>query len=209
MWASARAILSFLVLAAISNAQDVCTIGGLTETNIVDGIRIARGSVTFGSAVSNLLLFQPISATVATPPILFSHSDVAIADARTDLRPIAVRLARRGASVLVLERVVHWEPGDNTSSREPGLIDCAADWLLSQPSMDVLHAVYVGPKLKEHEGSRGRPLAFTKIKPTRRGNLWVPLAETDDEAVGITKAESQDRLVELIAGHMVMDVTAK
>ena len=88
MWAFARVTLSFFVLAAISHAQDACTVGGFAKTNVVDGIRTTRGSVAFGSAVSSLLLFQPISATVTTPPILFSHSDLAIPDARTDLRPI-------------------------------------------------------------------------------------------------------------------------
>ena len=118
-------------------------------------------------------------------------------------------MASRGASVLLLERVIHWEAGDNTASHEPGLVDCASDWLLSQPNMDVLHAVYVGPKLKKHEGSQGRPLAFAKVRPTRRGHLWVPLGETEDGTIGFTKADSQNRHVESVAGHMVMDVTEK
>ena len=57
MWAIARFILSFLSLVAISNALDSCTISGLTETHVVDGIRIARGSIGLGSMASNALFF--------------------------------------------------------------------------------------------------------------------------------------------------------
>lgn len=211
MWAIARFILSFLSLVAISNALDSCTISGLTETHVVDGIRIARGSIGLGSMASDALFFEPISTTQPTPPILFSHSEVTIADTRTDLRPMAVRLAKHGASVLVLERAILWEPRDDVANREPSLVDCASKWLLVQPRMDVMHAVYVGPRLNGNNGSRRKPLAFTKLKPPAGGRLWVPLAESEGgyETVGFTKAETRDRLVALIEAQWSIEVAGK
>lgn len=211
MWAVARLALSFLALAAMSNAQDSCTIHGLTEPHIADGIRIARGSVTYGSLASDALLFQPTSTAVSTPPILFSHSDIAIADAGTDLRPMAARLAKHGASVLVLERTVLWEPRDDVANREPGLVDCASKWLVAQANMDVAHAVYVGPRLNDNDGGhRRRPVAMSNLRQSARG-LWVPLAEAEDgeDTADFTKPESQDRLLSAIEAHWLVDVTEK
>jgi hypothetical protein len=69
MWA-VRFTVSVLTLVALSNAQDSCVVRGLVESQIADGIRVARGSIAFDSVTSNALLFQPISTNDPTPPIL-------------------------------------------------------------------------------------------------------------------------------------------
>ena len=107
---------------------------------------------------------------------------------------MALQLAREGGTVLLLERPVSWEAANDSTTRNPRLLDCGSIWLLSQNSLDLLHITYVGPRLQDGDENLRTPLAIANLKLPRRADLRVPLAEakTGSDTLGFTEAETRD-----------------
>jgi len=204
--------LVVVTLLAVANAQHTCKVSGFDSTHNANGISVATGFISEGPFSTGALLYRPIAPTQAMPPVLFSHSDIKTGETRTDLRPMAATLARHGAMVLVLERTVMWGPIDELANRDPHLPDCASQWLLSRDGVDVLHATYVGPRFQQTaKNSRRYPLGFVNLKQPRRGNLYVPLAESEagSETLLLTTSYGQDRMLKAIEAHWSVEVVQK
>jgi hypothetical protein len=144
--------LSLLLLAAISSAQNTCAAEGFAGANSLDGIRAATGVVRVGSLSTNALLLQPMVAEKPYPPVLFSYSEIKIADSRTKLLSIAMRLAKDGAAVMILERTFVWDPQNDPVERDPRLLDCASDWLTLQKNVEFFHTTFIGPQVRDGSG---------------------------------------------------------
>jgi len=203
-----RLIAVLALTGATAGAQTLCRAQGLDSATYRDGVRILVGTIAYGSQSVGVLLLEPISTTHPSPPVLFAYSEVVIASGRTDLHPMASQLARDGGAVLLLERPLFWEPADDAATRNPGLLDCASEWLLSQNNLDLLHITYVGPRLQDGGERRRTPLAIKSLKLPRRGGLRVPLAEATagSDTLGFTEAETRERLVKGIEQHWLVRV---
>lgn len=203
-------LIAVLALAgATANAQNTCTVQGLDRATHRDGVRTLTGTIAYGSESVNVLLLEPKFASRPSPPVLFAYSHVVIARQRTDLFRMALQLARDGSEVLLLERPVFWEAADDPATRNPGLLDCASVWLLSQKNLDLLHITYVGPKLQDRGEKLRAPLAIENLKLPKRGGLRVPLAEakTGTDTLGFTEAETRERLGRAIEQHWLVRVS--
>ena len=200
--------LSLLLLVTISDAQNSCEVDGLASANSLDGIRAATGIVRKGSLSASMLLLQPVAVDKPHPPVLFSYSVIKVADSRTELFGTAVQLAKAGAVVMVLERTFAWAPDGQSVDRDPRLIDCASDWLLSQKNLDLGHTTYVGPKVRGETDKPRLPSGFARLPHPRSGCLRVPLGETEDgnDALAFTKPEVRDRLISGIQQHWLVVV---
>jgi hypothetical protein len=183
---------SFCLPAVCQTDKDIeCKVSGFSDNNSDEGVSNQKGTFRIGTLQSSAQMFRPTAST-PTPPILFSHSSIAINDQETDLVPFAKLLAKRGATVLVLERTVRWEPRDNIANRERPLVTCAFDWLVKQPGIDFAHFVYVGPRLSSGKGVPRIP--FEPLVAAGSDPFWVPVAETEgtDYTDKLTSASGQD-----------------
>jgi hypothetical protein len=208
MFTVIRLIAVLAVIGATADAQNVCTVEGLDSATHRDGVRTLAGTIAYGSQRGGVLLLEPIFTTHPSPPVLFAYSEVVIAAGRTDLHPMALQLARDGGTVLLLERPVFWEAAHDAATRNPRLLDCASDWLLSQNNLDLLHMTYVGPRIQDDDEKLRTPLAIANLKFPRRGGLRVPLAdaETGSDILGFTEAETRERLLKAIEQHWLVPV---
>src|SRR5262249_52989616 len=121
-----------LALGTVANAQDACKATGFDTPTNSDGVNVARGFISDGDFSTSAYLYRPLTARQPSPPVLFSHAEIVISKTKTDLRPMAIKLAEHGATVLVLDRTVMWEPRDGNAIRDPHLPDCGSQWLLSR-----------------------------------------------------------------------------
>jgi hypothetical protein len=208
MFTVIRLIVVLALMGATAEAQDVCKVEGLDSTTHRDGVRTLAGTIAYGSQSTGVLLLEPNFTPHASPPVLFAYSEVVIAQERTDLHPMALQLARDGATVLLLERPVPWEASEDAATRNPRLLDCASVWLLSQKNLDLLHVTYVGPKVQDDNEKLRTPLAIANLKLPKRGGLRVPLAEakTGSDTLGFTEAETRERLLKFIEQHWLVPV---
>ena len=197
-----------LALLTVSHAQDTCKVKGFDDARDVNDIRVATGSISDGDLSISAYLYRPLVPQHPSPPVLFSHSDIEISKTKTDLRPIAAKLAKDGAMVLVLDRTVMWEPRDELANRDPHLPDCASRWLFSRQDVDVLHGTYVGPRFAQSGRVVGRlPQGFIDLKQSPR-DLYVPLAESEGgrETISLTTADGQEGTVKAIETHWSVEV---
>jgi hypothetical protein len=200
--------LSLLLLITISNAQNTCAVEGLARANSLDGIRATTGIVRNGSLSASMLLLQPVAADKPHPPVLFSYSEIKVADSRTELLGTAVQLAKAGAVVMLLERTFAWAPDSHPVDRDPRLLDCASEWFLSQKNLDLLHITYVGPKVRGETSKPRLPSGIAHLPHPRPGCLRVPLGATEDgnDTLAFTKPEVRDRLISGIEQHWLVVV---
>jgi len=201
-----RFSLSLLLLVTISNAQDTCSVESFAGGDSIDGLHSSRGVVrTTGSLRTNVWFFQPVATTRPRPPVLLSYSEIQLAESRTKLIGVGIELAKAGAFVMLLERSLVWEAQNHPVDRDPRMLDCASDWLVSQKNLDLLHTTYVGPKVQDETGKPRYPSGFAHAPQPRRGDLWFPLGETQD---GNTKEFMQfelcDRLISSIEQHWLV-----
>ena len=171
---------------------------------------LPTGAISDGSQTIGVLLLEPSSVTRPSPPVLFAYSTIEISGIRADLSPMASRLARDGATVLVLQRHIVWETVDDTTSHYVGLLDCTATLLLSLRNLDLLHITYVGPRIQDGIGPLREPLAIRNLKLPKQGDLLVPLAEarTGSDTLAFTKPEIRQRTLETIERHWLVPVSA-
>jgi hypothetical protein len=158
---------------------DECRVSGFSDDHSGNRTSIRTGTFSVGTLQSSAQLFRPLSTSSATPPILFSHSSITVGEHQTDLYKLAQQLAKRGAAVLVLERTIRWEPRDNAANREGPLVTCAFNWLIKQPSMNLTHVVYLGPRLLLKGGVLDTPLTILEPRATSYAVFWIPTAETE------------------------------
>ena len=198
--------LNLLLLVTISSAQSTCVVEGLANDNGLDGIHAATGIVRNGSLSAGMLLLQPIAPAKPHPPVLFSHSEINVANSRTELLGAAAQLAKAGAVVMLLERTFAWAP-DSHPDRDP-LLDCASEWFLSQKNLDLLHTTYVGPKVRGETGKPRLPSGIVHLPHPGPGCLRVPLGETEDgnDTLAFTKPEIRERLINGIEQHWLVVV---
>lgn len=200
-----RVGLSLLLLATFSSGQNTCAVEDFASTSSVDGVRAAKGIVRSGPLKANLLLVQPVAAAKPHPPVLFSYSEIKVANRRTELLGTALQLAKAGAVVMLLERTFEWAP-DEAVDRDPRLVDCASDWFLSQPNLDLVHTTYVGPKVRATTGKLRLPSGMAHSPHPRPGCLRVPLGEAQDgnDTLAFTKPEVRERLISGIEQHWLV-----
>lgn len=78
--------------------------------------------------------------------IVFSVSAIQKYEKRTDLLPFARALARAGASSIVVERSVKWEPLDEEWNLAPSVMHCAGQWMLLHVKLDRDRLANAGPE---------------------------------------------------------------
>jgi hypothetical protein len=208
MFTVIRLIAVLALIGATAEAQNVCKVEGFDSATRRDEVRTKAGTIAYGSQSVGVLLLEPTFTPHPSPPVLFAYSKVVIAQEQTDLHPMALQLARDGATVLLLERPLSWEASEDPATRNPRLLDCASVWLLSQKNLDLLHVTYVGPKVQDDNEKLRTPLGIANLKPHLRGSLRVPLAEakTGSDTLGFTEAETRERLVNAIEQHWLVPV---
>jgi len=209
MFSAIRLVAVLALMGATADAQNACRVQSLDSATHRHGVRTLTGIIGYGSQSVGVLLLEPNFTPHPSPPVLFAYSEVVIPQGRTGLHPMALQLARDGGTVLLLERPVFWEAANDSTTRNPHLLDCASIWLLSQNNLDLLHITYVGPKLQDGDEKLRKPLAIANLKLPRRGGLWVPLAEakTGSDTLGFTEAETRERLVKAIEQHWLVRVS--
>lgn len=202
-----RFALGFLLLVSVCEAQNTCAVEALGSAKAIDGIPARTGVLATGPLRTKVLVLQPVAGRKRYPPVLFSYSEIKVAESRTELLPVAIQLANAGATVMLLERSFVWEPQSVPTDRDPQLLDCASGWFLSQKDLDVLHTTYVGPKMLGEMGKLRLPSGFVHTPKPGRGDLWVPLGETQDgnDTLAFTKPEVRDRLISVIEQHWLIE----
>lgn len=202
-----RFALGFLLLVTVCEAQNTCAVETLGSIKAVDGIPARSGVLAAGSFRTSVLFLQPVIGRKPHPPVLFSFSELKVAKNRIELLPVAIQLAKAGAIVMLLEGSLVWEPNSVPTGRDTQLLDCASDWFLSQKDLDVLHTTYVGPKMLGETGKLRLPSGFVHTPKPGRGDLWVPLGETQDgnDTLAFTKPEVRDRLISVIEQHWLVE----
>lgn len=196
-----RFAVAFLLLVTVCEAQNTCGVESLGSAKAIDGIPARTCVLATGLLRTKVLLLQPVTGRKPYPPVLFSYSEIKVAESRTELLPVAIQLAKAGATVILLERSFVWEPQSVPTDRDPQLLDCASGWFLSQKDLDVLHTTYVGPKMLGEMGKLRLPSGFVHTP------LWVPLGETQDgnDTLALTKPEVRDRLISVIEQHWLIE----
>ncbi|MGA8429947.1 MAG: hypothetical protein WB729_09005 [Candidatus Sulfotelmatobacter sp.] len=184
------------VLGLMSVAQDVAGSGSAMSANSRQEIRVDVQTITLSTPAGKA------TAHVYTPQtnrqlagVVFSHSQVKGPDSVADLLPLAMRVAKSGAAVIVVDRALLWPVEDADVNRGGGGLTIAAlHWLLTHANIDSTRCAYVGPKFKDPANSDAlRTLGYQDgIQPSP----WVPLGESQNEGnmSKLDKPEGQMRV---------------
>jgi hypothetical protein len=127
-----------------------------------------------GSVLAHV--FVP-DATVAVPGIVFSHSVIRAANARTDLLLFARGLARAGAASIVLDGTIEWQTPNDDSKQAYHLTACAGHWLLQNVNVDQQRLAQAGPGA--WVGSGGYYCLEGEPQPCYQGS-WLNFGLTSD-----------------------------
>ena len=125
-----RLFLIVLLAASIATAQgNLCNPAKASTVDHGIGIVVQRVTLsgTWGSNIATVFLPDK---EIGDGAVLFSHSMIQSDNgACADMIPLALTLARAGATVIVPERTMVWPPKDEWTNREGAVVICATRWL--------------------------------------------------------------------------------
>jgi len=189
-------VVGALVLSLASVAQDVANHGSAMSSiaNQSDRLSVQTITLSTSAGTSTAHVYIP-GVTHRLAGVVFSHSQVKGAHNATDLLPLAMRVAKSGAAVIVIDRVLVWPVEGDEVNREGGEFTIAAlHWLLTHANVDSTRCAYVGPKFKDPVDPKAlRTLGYGDgIHPSP----WVPLGESQDVA-NMTKLDKPQGQLEI------------
>jgi hypothetical protein len=187
--------LSFLLALSLIGSASVAQVAAPETTPSVSphGDEPAVETVTLSTPTGKMTahVYMPaMSRHVAG--VVFSHSRVKYQDGTTDLLPLASRVSKAGAAVIVVDRTLVWPIQGGDTNRDGGIYTIAAlRWLLSNADVDTTRCAYAGPMFRDpKDPDRLRTLGYEDgIQPSP----WVPLGEPNNSSnmTSIKKPEGQ------------------
>jgi len=146
-----------------------------------DGVTVKSLTISTSSEHTVAYLYLP-QESHKVAAVVFSHARIKSAQSDVDLLPFAESVAKAGAAVIVLNRVLDWRPGDevDVNRRGGGLVLTAETWLLSQDNVDGSRFAYVGPRF--HNPTLNDELTLSSPD---RSPAWVPLGEPRGDGTGL------------------------
>ena len=176
-------LLEISLLCLISAGQDQANVATKVTPSApeYDSIRVKTITLSTPAGNAPARVYVP-KANRLLPGVVFSHSQVQGTDGRTDLLPLAMRIARSGIAVIVVERALVWPATAPDVNHEGGALTIAAlHWLLTHENVDSKRCAYVGPKFRDPV----YPSSFRNLgyEDGAASAPWVPLAENSSALV--------------------------